>query len=138
MSISLLQNAPWLNANINSLRVNPIPLNNILGTCTFFNVDINSDNYVCNAYIYGDFVQLFLSIPSTLVDADETAITFENDLPANLSVVGNFRCTGPVAVSTNSVNVDCIINGNTLRFLAENDTIDDQFYLKCMVTYPLI
>jgi len=95
MSISNLQNAPWMGMNVGSV-VQPIQLNTVLGNCDFFGVVVPSANHSLKAYILGDVVILNISLPSTVVTASQI-ITFANPLPLNLrptnAYISGLLCT---------------------------------------------
>ena len=137
MSISLLQNSPWLNMNIGSV-VQAVPLNVVLGNCSFLGTNVPAANYTANAYVLGNIVLMSVNLPATAATGTVTQISFANALPANLRPAANAQCEvhNIVGGLTSSPTISAV---GALRLdTTANSTGGTNYAINYVISYSLV
>lgn len=137
MSVSLLSNAPWLNLNVGSIA-QPIPLNEVLGDCSFLGTNVLAANYLANAYILGNIVLMSINLPTTAATGTVSQISFANELPVNLRPATNAQC-GTHLIVGNLSSEPYVTSAGVIRLDTLTDSTNgDNYALNYVIMYSLV
>ena len=139
MSIAILQNAPWLNINCNTVNTS---LNYWeTGDITFLGTDIAGGINVPYS-ISNNIVTLNIAIPNTEATANGT-ISFDNVLPENARppetrISGIYFCSDNSTPENSRMTYFSIGANGVITFtLTEDATNGDDYSLECIIQYSL-